>query len=141
MNSAMRNPLPAELASIALLLHNGTLTSRAAVLVTLLGFDTDACQMGPLASALGLSVPRVSMLGYTMVKDGLVDRCVPASDLRKTALALTPIGRAAASGHLAMLRLFSLAGEETIPPSGKLATGAVQLPARQKRTTRTRDKL
>lgn len=89
------------------LLDAGVITSRTALLLTLLGSDTGACQVGPLASKLGLSIPRVSMLGDTLVKMKLADRCVPASDLRKVTLALTSSGYTLARHQLAMLRAFS----------------------------------
>lgn len=99
-------PTTLEIASICSLLSMGALTSRASLLLLLLKSDRGSCQIGPLAALLGVSVPRVSMLGDTMVKLGLVDRCVPASDLRKTSLALTTTGRVTAVGVLVALRSF-----------------------------------
>lgn len=82
------------------------MTSRAVILLVLACSDTGSCQIGPLAALLGFSIPRVSMLGDTMVKMGLVDRCVPASDLRKASLALTVTGYAAARDVLVVMRNF-----------------------------------
>ena len=89
------------------LLDAGVITSRSALLLTLLGSDTGSCQVGPLAKKLGLSIPRVSMLGDTLVKMKLADRCVPAADLRKVAFALTTDGYTIARHQLTMLRAFS----------------------------------
>lgn len=89
------------------LLDAGVITSRSALLLTLLGSDTGSCQVGPLAKKLGLSIPRVSMLGDTLVKMKLADRCVPAADLRKVAFALTKDGYTIARHQLTMLRAFS----------------------------------
>ncbi len=100
-------PTTQEIASLRRLLELGAVTSRSAVLLVLAHGDTGSCQIGPLAARLGFSIPRVSMLGDTMVKMGLVDRCVPASDLRKASLALTVVGYAAARGVLGALRDFS----------------------------------
>lgn len=100
-------PTTQEIASLCRLLKLGAVTSRAAVLLVLASGATGSCQIGPLAALLGVSIPRVSMLGDTMVKMGLVDRCVPASDLRKASLALTVVGYAAAQNVLDAMRKFS----------------------------------
>lgn len=100
-------PTAQEIASSCLLLEAGVISSRAVLLLTLLRSDTGACQIGPLAAILGFSIPRTSMLGDTMVKDELIDRCVPMNDLRKVSLALTVKGRETAVKHLTLLRGFS----------------------------------
>lgn len=100
-------PTTQEIASVRRLLEAGVITSRSALLLTLLRSDTGACQVGPLAAILGVSIPRASMLGDTMVKMTLVDRCIPASDMRKVTLALTQRGYAVARNHLNLLRAFT----------------------------------
>lgn len=114
----MQPPSQAERQIITEMLRNTTINSRAALLIVLLGNDTGACQIGLLAGSLGLSIPRVSMLGDTMVKDGMVDRCVPMNDLRKVSFALTDKGRAAAVSHLGLLRrLSNLSATEALSPA------------------------
>lgn len=95
-----------EADTIRQLLDVGAVTSRAALLITLLDSDTGAYRVGPLATRLGLGVSSVSMLGVTLVKLGLVDRCVPATDLRKATFALTTAGYTLARRQLALLRAF-----------------------------------
>lgn len=99
-------PTAQEISSLGKLLDAGVITSRAALLITLLHDIAGSCQIGPLAVSLGVSIPRVSMLGDTLVKFGLVDRCVPASDLRKATLALTVKGYKTSRAHLLLLREF-----------------------------------
>ena len=100
-------PTAHEITSLRKLLAAGVANSRTALLLTLLSKDTGAYQIGPLAAVLAVSIPRVSMLGDTLVKLGLVDRCVPASDLRKATLALTVRGYEVSRDHLRLLREFS----------------------------------
>lgn len=113
-------PTAHEIVSLRRLLELGAVTSRAALLVALARGDTGSCQIGPLAALLGFSIPRVSMLGDTMVKMGLADRCVPASDLRKASLALTVNGYAASREVLNALRSFGIL-ERTTPALGVAA--------------------
>jgi DNA-binding MarR family transcriptional regulator len=107
VQSAMTPPTETELASVSNLLCFGVITSRAALLITLLGQDTAAMTMGDLAEQLKVRIPRVSMLGNTLSKDGLVERIIPAADQRKISLALTQAGYAAARAALNGLRAFS----------------------------------
>lgn len=100
----MQRPSRDELQVLALLRCNDTISSRVAVLVTLLGCETEACQVGLLATNLGAGVSALSMVGDALVKDGLVDRCYPIHDMRKTSFALTSLGREAAYVHLGLLR-------------------------------------
>lgn len=95
-----------ETDAIRHMLDAGAVTSRAAVMMIILGGNDGAYQIGALAVRLGLGVSSVSMLGNTLAKLGLVDRCVPAADLRKTTLALTATGYASARSQLTMLREF-----------------------------------
>lgn len=81
------------------LVADGTITSRSAILVLILGSDTASRQVGVIAEKLAMSVPRVSMVGVTLEKQGLVSRCVPASDLRKVSLALESPGYETARKH------------------------------------------
>lgn len=97
-------PTAHEITSLRKLLAAGVVNSRAALLLMLLGRDTGSLQIGSLAAALGVSIPRVSMLGDTLVKLSLVDRCVPASDLRKVTLALTVRGYDVSRDHLRLIR-------------------------------------
>lgn len=103
----MTPPTKTELESVSNLLSLGVITSRAAILLTLLGQDTAALSVGDLAERLAVSIPRISMLGDTLSKQGLVERVIPASDQRKISLALTQAGYASARAALRCLRAFS----------------------------------
>lgn len=102
-----------EVNTVAALRKNGTISTRVAIVLTLLGCDKVSCQIGPLARRLGVGVAVASMVGDTLVREGHVDRCYPADDLRKAALALTPTGRAVATGHLELLRAIGAAEPRT----------------------------
>jgi DNA-binding MarR family transcriptional regulator len=81
------------------------------MLLVILNSDTASCQVRTIADNLGMSIPRVSMIGMTLEKQGLISRCVPASDLRKVALALEAPGYEAARKHLSNLQgIFEMAG-------------------------------
>ncbi len=105
----MLPPTANELSSLRTLLAEDIINTRTALLVALLGQEDASCQIGSLADDFGISIPRVSMLSETMVRDGLVDRVVPASDQRKTALALTQRGYEVARHRLGILRGFTAA--------------------------------
>lgn len=83
---------------------DGTVSSRAAILVLLLSSDTGSLQVMLIAETLAMSIPRVSMLGATLEKQGLIDRCVPVSDMRKVSLALNQQGYETAKRHAANLQ-------------------------------------
>lgn len=81
----------------------GAVPLRTALMLRLLFSDTLSGQVRTVADDLDVNISRVSMLGKMLEEEGLVSRCVPASDLRKVSFALTETGKEKAQDYLSAL--------------------------------------